>query len=208
VGIVRDVRHYDLHGEVTMQTYDPLAQQPFTFLTFVVRAQGSTEPLPGAIRRAVYAVDADQPVARIEPLTRWVAESMGRQRFAMLLFAVFSGAALLLAAIGIYGVMAYSVRQRTGEIGIRMALGAGTAQVVRLVCLQGGRLIALGLALGVGGALLLTRFLSTMLFGVSAHDPLTFGAIALLLAIAAALACLLPARRAAGVNPMTALRSE
>jgi putative ABC transport system permease protein len=208
VGVVRDVRHYDLHREVTVQTYEPLAQQPFSLLTFVVRAGGSTEPLPAAIRRAIYAVDADQPVARIQPLTQWVAESMGRQRFAMLLFAVFSGAALLLAAIGIYGVMAYSVRQRRGEIGIRMALGAGTAQVLRLVCLQGGRLIVLGLGLGIGGALLLTRFLSTMLFGVSAQDPLTFGVIALLLAIAAALACLLPARRAAGVNPMTALRSE
>jgi putative ABC transport system permease protein len=208
VGIVGDVRQYDLHGEMTVQTYEPLAQQPFSFLTFVVRSAGSLEPLPAAIRSAIYAVDGDQPVARIQPLTQFVAESIGRQRFAMLLFAAFSGAALLLAAIGIYGVMAYSVRQRTGEIGIRMALGAGTGQVLRLVFLQGGRYIGLGLGLGVLGALLLTRFLSTLLYGVSAHDPLTFGAIALLLALTAALACLLPARRAARVDPTSALRAE
>jgi ABC-type antimicrobial peptide transport system permease subunit len=121
---------------------------------------------------------------------------------------VFSATALLLAAIGIYGVMAYSVRQRTSEIGVRIALGAGSGDVLGLIFRQGGRLLALGLAGGIAGALLLTRFLSTLLFGVSGHDPLTFAAIAALLTVTAALTCLLPARRAIAVDPMTALRSE
>jgi putative ABC transport system permease protein len=208
VGVVGDVRQYSLDGEVAIANYEPLAQVPFESLIFIVRSSGPVAGLPAALRKAVYAVDSDQPVANIQPLTEWVAESTGRQRFAMLLFLVFSAAALLLAAIGIYGVMAYSVRQRTPEIGIRMALGASSAEVLRLVFVQGGRLIALGLALGLAGALVLTRFLSTLLFGVSAHDPLTFAAISFVLVLTAALACLLPARRASAVDPMTALRSD
>jgi putative ABC transport system permease protein len=208
VGIVRDVRQYDLHSDVTVQTYEPVLQRPFESLTFIVRTGGPVGGLPGAIRRAIYDVDRDQPIATIRPLQELVDRSIARQRFAMLLFAVFSATALLLAAIGIYGVMAYSVRQRTGEIGVRIALGARSGDVLGLVFRQGGRLLALGLAAGVAGALLLTRFLSTLLFGVSAHDPLTFVAIALLLSLTAALACLLPARRASTIDPMTALRSE
>jgi putative ABC transport system permease protein len=126
----------------------------------------------------------------------------------MTLFAVFSALALLLAAIGIYGVMAYAVSQRTGEIGIRMALGARTRDVMRLVLAQGGRLMVMGVLAGVVGALLLTRFLEKLLFDVSTYDPLTFVAITLLLAAVASVACLLPARRAARVDPMTALRTD
>jgi ABC-type antimicrobial peptide transport system permease subunit len=126
----------------------------------------------------------------------------------MILFAVFSGVALLLAAIGIYGVMAYFVSQRTGELGIRMALGAQAPDLVRLVFAEGGRLIALGVAAGVIGALLLTRFLERLLFGITTHDPLTFAATVVVLAVIAGAACLVPARRATQVPPMSALRGE
>jgi putative ABC transport system permease protein len=208
VGIVGDTKHYRLDGETTLQTYEPFAQQPFDFLTVVVRTAGPAADLPAAIRTAIFSVDADQPIAGVRPLSALLANSIARQRFAMLLFAVFSGIALLLSAIGIYGVMAYSVTQRTGEIGIRMALGAQRRDVLRLILLQGGRLVGLGLAVGIAGSLVLTRFLAAMLFGVTAHDPLTFAAIALLLACVAALACLVPARRATKVDPLIALRAE
>ncbi len=208
VGVVRDVRQYDLHSDVTEQTYEPLAQNPFELLTFIVRTSGGSAGLPAAIRRAMYDVDRDQPIATIRPLQELVDGAMARQRFATSLFSVFSATALLLAAIGIYGVMAYSVRLRTGEIGVRIALGAGSGDVLGLVFRQGGRLLALGLAAGIAGALVLTRVLSTLFFGVSAHDPLTFAAIAALLTVTAALACLFPARRAIAIDPMTALRSE
>ncbi len=208
VGIVADVKHYSLESESPLQTYEPMAQQPFDFLTFVVRTAGPIPGLPAAIRTAIYSVDKDQPIASVRPLAQLVAESVARRRFAMFLFAVFSGVALLLAAIGIYGVMAYSVTQRRGEIGIRMALGAQSSDVLKLIFMQGSRLIVLGLGAGLIGALLLTRFLRSMLYGISAHDPLTFAAIALLLAAIASLACLLPARRATKVDPLVALRSE
>jgi len=208
VGVVGDVKHYGLDTDTPLQTYEPFAQQPLNFLTFVVRTSGPIPGLPAAIRTAIYSVDKDQPIASVRPLTQLIAESVARQRFAMFLFAVFSGVALLLAAIGIYGVMAYSVTQRTGEIGIRMALGAQQADVLRLIFVQGGRLVALGLGAGLVGALLLTRFISSMLFGVSARDPFTFVAIAALLAAIAGLACFIPARRATKVDPLTALRAE
>jgi len=218
VGIVGDVKHYRLDGDTTVQAYEPFAQAPFDSMTFVVRlaasapSEGGTSSLatglPANIRTAIYAVDHDQPVASISPLTALLAGSVSRQRFAMFLFAVFSGVALLLAAIGIYGVMAYTVTQRTGEIGIRMALGAQRGDVLRLVFLQGGRLILIGLGAGLVGAACLTRFIASLLFGVSAYDPLTFIAIALLIAAVASLACLIPARRATKVDPLVALRAE
>ncbi len=210
VGIVGDVKHYRLDdmGEITLQTYEPFAQQPYGFMTFVVRAAAAVSGMTTEIRKAVAAVDRDQPVASVRPLTELIAASFARQRFATLLFGVFAGAALLLAALGIYGVMAYSVTQRTGAIGIRMALGARRFDVLKLVFRQGGRLVGIGLAAGLLGALVLTRFIASMLFGVSAHDPWTFAAIGVLLAAVAAIACFLPARRAARVDPMVALRME
>jgi predicted permease len=208
VGIAGDIKNQSLDGEVTLQTYEPFVQQPGTDLTFVVRTAGPNPGLPAAIRATIYSLDRDQPVARMRQLTDFVAQSIGRQRFAMTLFSVFSAVALMLAAVGTYGVMAYSVNQRTGEIGIRMALGAQSGNVLRLILTQGGRLIVLGMLVGLAGALLLTRFLESLLFGVRSYDPLTFAAIALLLSATAAVACLLPARRASKVDPMTALRGE
>ena len=164
--------------------------------------------LPAAIRIAIYSVDKDQPIASIRPLTTLVADSVARPRFAMFLFAVFAGVALLLSAIGIYGVISYSVTQRTGEIGIRIALGAQRSDVLQLVFVRAAKLVAFGLASGVIGALLLTRLISSMLFGVSPQDPLTFATIIALLAAISAIACWLPARRATKVDPMVALRAE
>jgi putative ABC transport system permease protein len=208
VGVVSDVRQRSLDGEVPVQIYEPFAQQPFDSFTFVVRGMVPAAGLPAAIRAAVHSVDGMQPIASMTPLTDLVARSMARQRFAMILFSVFSGVALLLAALGIYGVLAYSVAQRRGEMAIRLVLGAQPGDVLGLVLRQGGRLVALGLGAGVVGALLLTRFIEKMLFGVSAHDPATFVAIAVLLALIAGIACLLPARRAAALDPMVALRQE
>jgi putative ABC transport system permease protein len=214
VGIVTDVQHYQLSGDTHIQTYEPFAQVPFDFMTLVVREANVASDAPGnlglpaAIRTAIYSVDKDQPIASMRPLTRLVADSVARPRLAMFLFVVFSGVALLLAAIGIYGVIAYSVTQRTVEIGIRMALGAQRRDVLRLVFVGAARLVGLGLASGMIGALVLTRLISSMLFGVSPQDPLTFAAIAALLAAIAALACWLPARRATNVDPMVALRAE
>jgi putative ABC transport system permease protein len=193
-----------------LQGYVPLAQLPWATQTLVVRSAGDLRRLAGEreIRRAIHEVDGDQAITSIRPVTEMVARSMARERFALLVFAVFSGVALLLAAVGVYGVMSYVVAQRTGEIGIRMALGARRGQVLGLVLAQGARMIVGGVAAGLAGAWLLTRFLGSVLYGVGARDPLTFIAIAALLALAAALACLLAAHRATRVDPMTALRAE
>jgi hypothetical protein len=209
VGVVADVRHDRLDREVPMQAYGPLAQASADWgvFTFVVRADADPG-LPAAIRAAIQDVDRGQAITSVRPVSEWLARSMSRQRFTMVLFAVFSSVALLLAAIGLYGVISYTVLQRTGEIGIRMALGAQTGDVLGLVLREGGRLVGLGLVVGLAGALLLTRLLASMLFGVSPHDPLTFAVIALLLSVVAALACALPARRATRVDLMTALRTE
>ena len=208
VGVVGDVKHYALDQATPLQTYEPIAQKPSNVFTFVVRTSGPVAGLPASIRTAIHAVDPDQPVARVAPLTQLLADSIARRRFAMLLFVVFSGVALVLASVGIYGVMSYAATRRRGEIGIRMALGAQRADVLRLILGQGSRLIAAGLVAGLAGALLLTRFLGSMLFDVGRHDPLTFAAIAALLAAVALLACLVPAFRATRVDPLIALRSE
>jgi putative ABC transport system permease protein len=208
VGVVSDVRDgrvAKLDGAAPMQIYVPLAQNPYDVLSFVVRAPGRPD-LPAAIRGALAEVDPDQPLGGLRPLGDWVAQSIARQRLSMVLVAVFSAAALLLAAIGIYGLMAYAVAQRTAEIGIRMALGAPPGDVIRLVMRQSARLVALGLAAGLAGALILTRFIASLLFGIGPHDPATFAAIVILLSLAAALAGFLPARRATRVDPIIALR--
>ena len=165
-------------------------------------------PLLGALRAAVHAVDKDQAVGAIRPLEDIVGDTIARQRFAMTLLTVFSGVALVIAAVGIYGVMAYNVVQRTGEFGIRMALGAERQDVLKLVVRQGMTLATIGVATGVIASIALTGLMSSLLFGVSATDPLTFAGVALILGCVALIACYVPARRATKVDPLVALRYE
>jgi putative ABC transport system permease protein len=208
VGIVGDIKQYGVDKATSAQSYEPFAQVPFTSLNVVIRVNGSSAALLGAIRPAVYAVDKDQPIGIIRPLEEIMADSIARQRFAMTLLTVFSGVALIIAAVGIYGVMAYNVVQRTGEFGIRMALGAQQGDVLRLVLTQGGKLIGLGLAIGLLATLGASRAMGSMLFNVSAYDPVTLTGITLLLGAVALIACFFPANRATKVNPIEALRVE
>ena len=208
VGIVADIKQYGVDKETTSQSYEPFAQSPFDMLNIVLRTSGSPAAMLSALRPAVYAVDKDQPIGSIRPLEEIMAEKISQQRFAMLLLTVFSVVALVIAAVGIYGVMAYSVVQRTGEIGIRMALGAQTRDVLRLVLAQAGKLVGIGLLAGLVATFATSRAMGSILFRTSAYDPLTLTSITILLAAVALVACLLPARRATKVNPIEALRVE
>ena len=208
VGIVGDIKQDGPDQATSAQSYEPFAQKPFNSIDLVIRTKGAPAALLGALRPAVYAVDKDQPIGTIRPLEEIMAESIASQRFAMTLLTVFSLVALVIAAVGIYGVMAYSVVQRTGEFGIRMALGAQQGDVLRLVLAQGGKLVGLGLIVGLAGTLAASRAMGSMLFNTSAQDPLTLGTITLLLGAVALIACLLPANRATKVNPIDALRAE
>jgi len=177
-------------------------------VNFVIGASVDPLSLVAAVRREVSAVDREQPVFNVRSLEQVMADSISRQRFQTLLLGAFATTALLLAAIGVYGVVSYSVSQRTGEIGIRIALGARPRDVLRLVIGHGLILTVLGMALGLAGALGLTRLMGGLLFGVSANDPLTFGVTALLLTAVALSAALVPARRATKVDPLVAIRNE
>jgi putative ABC transport system permease protein len=177
-------------------------------MTLVVRAAGDPRALAGAVREQIRALDPSVPVYDVKTMQEIVYESLARERFIMLLMALFAALALALAAVGIYGVVSYATAQRTHEIGIRMALGAQARDVLRLMIRQGLSPVLVGVGLGLLAALALTRLMSSLLYGVSATDPLTFGTVALLLTAVSLLACYLPARRATRVDPLTALRYE
>jgi putative ABC transport system permease protein len=174
----------------------------------VLRTSNDPLSVTSALRGAVTALDSNLAVATIKTMEQVTNESIATPRFTLLLFGIFSALALLLAAAGIYGVMSYSVTQRTREIGIRMALGANVRDVLRMIVGQGLKLTLIGTGIGLVAALALTRLMKTLLFGVSATDPLTFAAVAILLGLIAFVACYLPARRATKVDPMIALRCE
>jgi putative ABC transport system permease protein len=206
IGIVGDVRHRGLDIELRQTMYFPSLRLGYSNL--VLRTTTDPASLAAAVRKEVAAIDPNQPVANIKTMEQWLAESVAQPRFRTLLLGLFSAVALLLAVVGIYGVMAYAVAQRTHEIGIRLALGAQSGAVLRLVLGQGMKLAGSGVALGLLAALLLTRLLKNLLFKVSTTDPLTFAGVALLLLAVALLACYWPARKAMKVDPLGALRHE
>ena len=217
VGIVEHVKHYGLDGEtpVDPQFYFALEQFPEKYLpnivgrmALLVRTQADPLSLIGAVRQQVLAVDSNQPVFNARTMEQVINESIAPRRFAMLLLTIFAGVALLLAAVGIYGVMSYSVTQRTHEVGVRIALGATVPDILKLIVGQGMILVVAGVGIGLLAALGLTRLMSSLLYGVSTTDPVTFVALSLLLSGVAFIACYIPARRATKVDPMVALRYE
>jgi putative ABC transport system permease protein len=177
-------------------------------MTLVARTQADPALMASAVKQQVWKVDPQLPITRVETMKEVAGESVAGRRFNMLLLAIFAGLALVLAAVGVYGVMSYAVTQRTQEIGIRMALGARAMDVLTLVIKRGLTLILIGVVIGLGGALALTRLLANLLFGVRPTDTLTFVAVSLVLILVALLACYLPARRATKVDPLVALRFE
>jgi putative ABC transport system permease protein len=217
IGVVSRVKNYglDTAGPVQAQMYYALSQVPDRFLpdvaggiTLVIRTTVEPKSLTAAVRREVQAIDPNQPVYNVNTMEQVLTDSLATQRLSMLLLSIFAGVAMTLAAVGIYGVLSYTVVQRTHEIGIRMALGARVSDVFKLVVGQAMTMVLIGIGLGLLGAFALTRVLTSLLYGVSATDPLTFGGVSLLLATIALIACLIPARRAMKVDPMVALRYE
>jgi predicted permease len=208
VGVVGDVREQALQQPARPAIYIPLAQRPAEWAYLLVRTTGDPQGIVPSLRRVVAALDRNLPLAEVRTLEEVVAAGLADRRLAMALFGVFSVLSLVLAALGLYAVISYMVVQRRQEIGIRMALGARTEQVIRLVLRQGLALIAAGVVVGAVAALWLGRFLAGLVFGVGTTDPITFGGVALLLAVTALLASMIPALRAAHVDPASVLRSE
>jgi putative ABC transport system permease protein len=209
IGVVKDVRQYELIIEPKPQMYVPYQQAEFFEpRALVIRTNFNPLSLAGTVRQTVWEIDKDQPVSDISTMEEVIADSVAQQRFSMLLLGIFAGLALVLAAVGIYGVMSYSVAQRTREIGIRMALGAQRSDVLKMTIGSGLRLVLVGAAIGLVAALVLTRVMSSLLFGVSPTDPLTFISISIVLIGVAVLASYVPALRATRVDPIFALRYE
>ena len=211
VGVVGDIKHFELGQPEQPAVYTAYEQQdqPWKrWMSVVIRSNSSSSTMIDQAKKAVWAVDSQVPLTRVQTMPEVMATSIAEQRFNMLLLGIFAAVALLLAAVGVYGVISYSVTQRTHEIGIRMALGARTGEVLKLVVGQGLRLALVGVGLGLGAAFALTRLMSTFLFGVSATDPETFVIIPMVLVVVALLASYIPARRATKVDPMVALRCE
>jgi putative ABC transport system permease protein len=211
VGVVGDVRQVGLYGEQLSELYAPYAQERRSWLAprdLVVRTRGDAASVAAQVREAVWAVDKDQPVSNIRTMNQVLAAAISRERFQMLLLSLFAALALVLACVGLYGVISYAVAQRTHEIGVRMALGAQPRDVLALVVRQGMALTFAGLLLGIVGGLAVTRVMSDLLFGVTTTDAVTFMSVAGLLVVVAFLACYVPARRATKVDPLIALRYE
>jgi predicted permease len=219
VGIAGHVKQWGLdesaNSPIEAQAYFPLMQIPDRFMPllskgtgYFLRTQASPDALVPAIRRAIGQMNSQQVMFGTETMDNIISDSLADRRFSMILLGIFAALALLLSAVGIYGVISYLVGQRTHEIGIRMALGAQTRDVLKLILGQGAKMALLGVAIGIAAALGLTRLMATMIFGVSAHDPLTFAGVAIILVAVALSACYVPARRAMRVDPMSALRYE
>jgi predicted permease len=208
VGVVGDVRYDSLTTEPAPTVYLPHAQTPGYITHLVVRTPGEPAPLAAAVRHIVQQLDSTQAITAVKTMEAYLSEEVARPRLYAWLVGAFAALALLLAAIGLYGLVSYVVGQRTHEMGIRVALGAQRTSVLRMMLQEGARLALAGLTLGLAGALALSRLLSTLLFGVTPTDPATYGAVALLLIGVTLTAAYIPARRAARVDPMIALRCE
>ena len=210
VGVVGDVRHEGLDQPQKMQLYLPEAQWPYpdSEMVLAIRTNGDPSAIASATREAVWSISRNVRITEVTPMDKVIGSSLAQRRFPMRLVGAFAVAAVLLAALGLYGLMAYSVTQRTVEIGVRMALGAQPREVLRLVLRQGLYLIAIGIGLGLVGALALRSLITSLLFEVKPSDPVTLFAVALLLTVVALIACYIPARRATKVDPLVALRYE
>jgi putative ABC transport system permease protein len=208
IGVVGDTRHTGLDSSLRPQVYVEQRVDPSPQMVVVMRASGDPLGYAAAARASVLEADRDQPVGRIRPMKSVVADSVSNRRFTMALVGTFAGLAFALALIGLYAVVSHSVAERTIEMGVRLAMGASPGALLRLVLSEGLRLTGIGVACGVVGAFIITRFMSTMLFGVAPNDALTFVVVSLLLFAAAGLGCLLPARRAMRIDPIVALRAE
>ncbi|HEY7545508.1 MAG TPA: FtsX-like permease family protein, partial [Blastocatellia bacterium] len=217
VGVVKEVKQEDWAEDSRLEVYLPYFQSQrylgdpaphYSYLTLVMRTDSDPATVAAAARREIWDVEPNAPISNVTTMEQVIADEVWQPRLSMFLLGGFAIVALLLAAIGIYGVMAYSVSRRTQEIGVRMALGANSNEVLRMIAAQGLKLSLTGAALGLAGAMALTRAMSGLLYGVEATDPVTYAAIAPVLIAVTLLACYLPARRAAKVDPMIALRYE
>ncbi len=208
VGMVRDTRHASLHETPVPELFVPQAQTPWSPLFIVARASADPHNLVAAVRREVASLNKDLPIYAVKTLEEYMTSASAVTKFLTLMVSLFAGLALVLTAVGLYGLISYSVAQRTNEIGIRMAMGARAVDVLKLIIGQGMTLVVIGAVIGLAASFELTRLMKTLLFEVSATDPLTFSVIAVLLLLTALLACWMPARRATKVDPMVALRVE
>lgn len=208
IGVVGDVRRTGFDAEVRPETFLPHAQAPGRGLMMVVRTDSDPAKMASSFRAAVREIDADQPVFEVRTMDMILGEMMAQRRLNMILFGVFAAVAMLLASVGIYGIISHNVTERTHELGVRMALGASRSDMLKLILRQGMALAGIGIFVGLVLALVLTRVMSSLLYGVSATDPITFVLIAMMLGVVALAACLIPAQRATKVDPMSALRYE
>jgi predicted permease len=208
VGVVKDVQHVGLDVEPSFATYEPLAQAPWSSVELAVRAAGDPASVTSAVRNELRSMESALVIDRVETMTQRIGESVAPRRLNLILFGLFAGLALLLAAVGLYGVVAYAASQRTREFGIRIALGARPSDVLRLVLAQGARLAVAGVIVGIGAAMGLARLLTGLLFGVSPADPATIATVSAVMLLVALAACWLPAHRATQLAPTEALRSE
>ena len=208
VGVVEDVKYFGLAEPSEPSLYLPVAQAPFRRMSFTLRTSTDPVSLMASVRQVVRSADPTVPVSQVATLESILSTSVANQRFSMLLLVLFAGVALVLAAIGVYGVVSYGVSQRTSELGIRIAVGAEPKDILRLVLMDGARLSLAGVGMGLIGAFFLSRVVASQLYGVSATDPLTYGGVAAILTVVALTAAYLPARRTSRMDPVLALHGE